>query len=910
MNSMINGSKLLAAALCAATLAACNAVEDVDEGPTAALPGETAVLGGNINDLGTRRPLVLTLDGADACLVPVSATDPSGPRILSECQFFGISDQKASVFSFGAKPVGRSYTVAVKRQPYGKVCQFDSGGTTKTISLSASTPEIIINCADDPAVLHYTVAINIAPAAAAKPGLQVMLTTENGTCPVNVNGRSTITFSSTECPDGGLTSYHRNATYIFDSGILNGTNRLPVTPWRVTASIPGATSLAPRTACFVTGGPQANTGGNINDSGVATVRPSGNIAPGTLNVVACGFTVRAQADYSRGPTEATDPAIAPGDGITVLMRSQPYGVDVASAKITSFANTFIPFMVPDANGDPTATVYEAQSDINAFYELVVKQSPAGMACTAGFSTTSGNPSGVGTAAHSTRTVAGNTDGFGILLRRPSSGTVALQWVLDKVVRCRRVAANPRPLRGSYWQYTTVTTTRSPIVTGAPGLTGSTAVTTYNRNILTFFEDGQYVYGTHNGSTLTNGEGIETGFYAYNPSTNLRLSASATQYIEPGQMVFNGMVDINGGAGFHSGAGVPRVLNNVVETAGPPRSFTAEATSSATNARGLVLGGGSLTVSIAGFPGISVASGTYNTAPNTPGATVVESDLATLVTRINTAATSSVAGTPLAGTFTTIASATPAGEIQIVAPAGGPVAFGGAAVASLGLPATVAQGTTGTSTSARAFMATLVQVRFAYTLAPIGPDPRVTTTNALDGTWVAWDLLRKPAPVEDIRRVMAYQHGAYNVYHFGNNGLPNFQATCLAGNFGLIGTWTRQGSGQGCSMTITTDTSTNGAPAVRTVSGSQASGDSPLTGSRNASLPDFPGRWPQSQTPDRTDGRPYSLVEYEVRLAGTQPTDPICPNLDKVTVWDTVSGVRKDTLNPPIPRIVMCRIVPN
>ena len=101
---------------------------------------------------------------------------------------------------------------------------------------------------------------------------------------------------------------------------------------------------------------------------MATVRPSGNIAAGTLNVVACGFTVRAQADYSRGPTETTDPVIAAGDGITVVMRSQPHGVDVASAKITSFANTFTgnEFRVPDANGDRNHGLRGAER-LNAFY---------------------------------------------------------------------------------------------------------------------------------------------------------------------------------------------------------------------------------------------------------------------------------------------------------------------------------------------------------------------------------------------------------------------------------------------------------------------------------------------------------------------------------------------------------------
>ena len=174
------------------------------------MPAETAV-GREHQDLGTRAAA-----GPDARwrrgLVPVSARS-LGPKIVSECQFFGIADQKSSVFSFGAKQVGRAYTIAVKRQPYGKVCQFEGGGSSKTVSLATSNPEIIINCADDPAVQHYTVTVNVAPAAASKPGLQVVLTTESGTCPVDVDARSVVTFSTTECPTADHRHHRMPTTY-------------------------------------------------------------------------------------------------------------------------------------------------------------------------------------------------------------------------------------------------------------------------------------------------------------------------------------------------------------------------------------------------------------------------------------------------------------------------------------------------------------------------------------------------------------------------------------------------------------------------------------------------------------------------------------------------------------------------
>jgi hypothetical protein len=888
MNSMINSSRLLAAALCAAILAGCNAVEDVDDAPTAALPDETALLGGHIKDLGTRRPLVLQYNGTDSCLVPVSIANPSGTQVRAECQFFGVADQEFSAFDFGAVRVGTPYNITVKKQPFGKICTVQN----PTGTVQANAPEIRVICADDPAVAHYTVTVNIAAAARSKPGLKVILTTENGTCPVDVNGRSVITFSSAECPDGA-TGYHRNATYVFNSGIS-----LPVFPWRVTATIPGPTVLASRTNCFVSNTTTpplvANTGGNIPDDGIVPTgrQPTGNIVAGTINVESCGFKVRAQADYSRGPAEVADPAIAGGDGVTVALRSQPYGTDVAVAKITTFANTFTDFMVPDANGDPTATPYEAQSEPNAFYELVVKKSPAGMACVPGYSNTSGG--------QSLRTVGGTTGasavveataGGAVLLRRPASASVSQLWLLDRVIRCRLVAANPSPLRGAYWQYTKTTTTRTPFG-GAPSVV---VATVYNRNVLTFFEDGQFIYGNHIGSQSTT-EGLEQGFYAYNPGGAAVGTLGATSMVFTGTTdtnFVNGLFTLNAGPNPAAGFGTTsRTIFQVAKFTGPPKRIEARVNGTpggapGTTVNGLVLGGAvSLSVTVNNGTAVNVANATYYPA----------SALPTLIQAINTAAGSNIA--QASGT-----------EILISGPTGG-VSFGGAAAATLGLPGSVAAGATATSTNVNTTINTSVNTIVDWIMSEVSPDTRVSTTNALDGAWVTWDWQRTPAPVEDRRRVMVYQHGVYNIFHFGMNGIPNLQATCAVGDFGLSGTWTRHGSGQGCTMNIPTDTVTNGVGPVRTLSSNPASGDIPSRDTTAGVTQDIPGRWPQSQNPTYTDGRPYSLVDFELRLAGTQPSDPVCPNLDKLTVWDTINGVRKDTLNPPIPRIVLCRIIAN
>lgn len=869
MNSMISGARLLAAALCGVVLFGCDSIKSVKEEPYTALPDETVVLGGRIKDLGTRRPLVLQYNGTDSCLVPETPNNPGGPKVVAECRYLGVANQEYSNFSFGAVPVGTPYNVTVKRQPFGKVCSVQN----PTGTVQKNMPQLEVVCVDDAAIPHYNVTVNI-DADANKPGLKVILTTENGSCPVEANGRTSIVFSPSECPNDPATGYHQNATYVLD----NGTN-LPNFPWAVTATVPGPTATSPPINCFVTGGPVANTGGNVSDSGEvdAANRPSG---PVSATVESCGFTVRVQADFS--PHTVTAPAIPAGEGVTVALRTQPWGEDVAVAKVTDFTNTFIPFMVPDSSGQPTATQFEAQSDINAFYELVVKESPTGMTCIPGNSVSGGS------SANSTRTVGNWTDAGAVLLRKPASAYVKDLWLVDRVIRCRNAPTDPATqLRGAYWQYTrtiTTTTVNSGTPTVAP-------VIVRNRNVLTFFEDGQYLFGNHQSSASSNG--VEHGFYDYNPG-------AAT-------INFTGITDTNGNNGIHAsasaGSPTPRTVTLVQKTAGEPAGITARVSNTTVN--GVVLGTGSLTltVTINNGQGFNVANGTYTTA-----------NLATLISNINSA-------NPGAPPNMVVADG---GEIRITGPAGG-VAFSGSAATALGLPVSVAAGATARSTNAATALATSVNTIVDWIFEEVGPDPLVATTNALDGAWVSWDVSREGGPVEDPRRIFVYQHSLYNGLHIGVNGIGNLQEACFVGDFGLTGTWTRQGARSGCHMRVYTLRGGEdvrdlvrlypgncGFPADAPVLSScsiLSSGSADIPNA-TAVLKDYPGRWPQSQNPDFTDGRPYSLVEYEVRLANSVPSDPVCPGVDKLTVWDTQHGVRKSTLTPPIPPIVLCRITAN
>lgn len=840
MNSMINCSRLLATVLCGAVLAACDSIQDVREEPYTAVPAVNAVLGGSIRGLGSIRPLILQNNGADVCLVLENPNTPAGPKIVSECKFYGIPDEEYSTFSLGARPVGSPYSITVKSQPFGKICTV----ANPTGTVGAGSDEIQITCENDPAVSRYTVTANIDPAASARAGLKVILTTENGTCPVEATGQSSFTFDPSLCPNtpGG---FHQNATQLFN----NGTS-LPTFGWRVTATIPGATVIDAPTNCFVTGGPVTNTGGNIDDDGKATTAPTGNV---TVNVVSCAFVVRAQADFF---PSASPPAIPGGEAISLVLREQPTGVDVAAARITAFADTYIPFMEIDSAGNPTATQYDARSQIDAFYEVIVTGSPTGMTCIPGNSVTGGSSS------TSTRTRGNWTDGGGVLLRRPASAYVRDAWLIDRVIRCRAAPAVDVQLRGVYQQ--TAVTTRTATRTGvAPEIT---VTTVRNHNFLALFEDGQYLYGQHIASAANNG--VEQGFYNYNSGT--------------GQIVFTAFTDTNGGSGLHSvataGSPVPKTITSVVRSQEAGRNVIRGRYSSAT-ANGLSLSGGLLTVAVGSGVGLNVASGPHTT-------------LTGLASAINTAGL----GLPIA--------AVSGDELLITGPAGG-VVFGGSAAETLGL-GTVAAGATALSMGAGSAVSSVVVTTVDWTLTEVGADPLVATTNIMDGAWVTWDTRRQ---VEDRRRVMVYQHSLYNLFHMGVNGIPNLQEACYVGDFGLEGFWTRQGGRSGCNMRIYTNVVRNDGSAPTETFSLMSSSSSDIP-NPTAVLRDYPGRWPQSRNPDFTDGRPYSVVDYQIRLAGSEPADPICPGADKLTVWDTAHGTRKSELDPPIPPIVLCRMSVN
>jgi len=778
MKSTISCSKLLAAVLCGAVLAGCDSIKDVREEPFTSVPPENVVLGGTILGLGTVRPLILQNNGQDVCVVPQNPDLPSGAKEIGECKFVGVPDSERSTFNLGAQPTGTPYNITVKKQPYGKTCT----PTSLTGTVGPDSSKLQITCVNDNAVPRYTVTANIATAAAAQPGLKVILTTENGTCPVEVGGRTSVTFSSAECPDTEG-AFHQNAAQIWGTG-----SNLPFFGWRVTATIPGATPLDPVTNCWVTGGPVANTGGNINDEGLPEGAPTGNV---TVNVNACVFAVRAQAVYSlptvalnAAPQTSSPPAIPAGEAISLVLRAQPSGVDVAAAKITTFNNVWTPFMEIDENGNPTTTQYGARSDIDAFYEVIVTGSPTGMTCIPGGSVVSGSNVNASTGNRTIGTSADHgytLDGGAVLLRNPASVRVHQVWVPDKVIRCRLLPTPERQLRGVFHQGSTEV--RRQVIGDAGPVTRIT--TNRELSVLALFEDGTYVFGFHANVVGTGCPscGVQQGFYHYDPAQQ------AIRFI----------------------------------------AFTATTTGTATD--------------------------------GTAG--------------LNTRVATSAGTVPVAKTLTNFSVSTVNGR-QVLE--------------GVYTPLTTTSATTNGVT-------TVTDRSLVWRFIEIGPDPFASaSTEIMDGAWISWDAKRK---VEDRRRFFIYQHSNYNATHIGVNGIPNIQMLCYAGALGATsGSWTRLSNtsllaagGGLCGQYTYGRVEWDDGTETTTPNTLRVSVDNPYI---TPVLRNFPGRWPQSEHNNRNVRN--ELVPYEIRLAGTDPADPICPDSDKLTVGD----------GPGRPPIVMCR----
>jgi len=360
--------------------------------------------------------------------------------------------------------------------------------------LVTAPTSIMVTCVNDPAVPRYTVRGTIAPAVAAIQGLKVMLSTEEGTREIAATGRTSFEFPAA----------------VFDSQYNAAPDQLnlPVFGYAVTATAPAPGDGSPVNNCAV------SNGTNIATDGSVTAAPTADV--NGVAVTSCSFTVQVRADYSAA---AGQPTLAmPAGGLTVALRDPVSGLNVQSVNVPAFGS-----LVAFPGG-----VY---SNSQALYELVVTGQPTGMTCIPGF--------GIG--------VPGSTptDAGAVLLLQPAAGTVPGSWLITRSVRCRASPAAEQQLRGA-WQQAAVTTTD-----------GAT-VTTTNRNFLTFFEDGTFLYGLHaTGPGCNIACGVQHGFYAWNPVSS--------------QLAFTVFTDTVTGVNPHQ---LPAALTDVARLPGAHAQITA------------------------------------------------------------------------------------------------------------------------------------------------------------------------------------------------------------------------------------------------------------------------------------------------------------------------------------------------
>jgi hypothetical protein len=527
MNSMINYSKLLAAALCGAALVGCNAVEDVPNGPSAELPLPRQVVQGTVTGLGTARSIVLINNGDLASAIALTAVTPVTPDVTN------IGPPPAEThFTFGAKevflpdgsPTPYNVTVRENGAPYGRVCVVHDG--QGFLRPGAVPPNIRIECAPHPLVPRHNLTVALTSAFSSSQGAKVRLTTEEGIYEVSpVPGSTSLTF----------TDVLINAA----TSSANGTVPLPPIPappdgtptfiWTVSASNMEGGNL---NKC-----PVANpTNPNVTVAGVVTPQnPSGDtVGP---SVSTCTLTVGGRVVYSLPQGVTTAPTL--GAGLTLEVRDLA-GNFKASQVVPAGA-----FPINFTFNNPgTTTPFSFRADLNSVLDIVVTNQPAGQTCVVGdgghasltplvslsplqliqrnpFSVTAVGTTSAGTAA---------TAGTYVAPTPTAAASSATAYVLGTrlVVFCRASPASANVLKGTYRvskQTATMASTATPAVITTPvsewlyldtRTQNSAAV-----NFMQFFANGTFLYGsagaTLNATTFFAQAAVqlEHGFYDYN-----------------------------------------------------------------------------------------------------------------------------------------------------------------------------------------------------------------------------------------------------------------------------------------------------------------------------------------------------------------------------------------------------------
>jgi hypothetical protein len=300
-------------------------------------------------------------------------------------------------------------------------------------------------------------------------------------------------------------------TFLFERAVFDSRSHLPVFAYAVTATYTGTDGQVNN--CSVANGTNAGADGN------ASVAPTGAIM--NVQIAACTFPVSVTVAYSGTPAQP----IGAG-GVTLELRNPRTGENAVVRDPASGSDATVP---PLHIASSTTATFAQQllSNSAAIYDLVITAHPADQTCVVGSSSQL-------------------TQGSAVLLLSPADTSNG--FFTSKNVRCRANPAAAAQLRGTYQQSSVV---------------AATGVTTYNRNFLTFFENGTFLYGLHAaGANCAANCGIEHGFYNYN---NVSGSITFTPLTDTITGTNANRLSSNGAAG---------ILTNVVKTGTEPRQISA------------------------------------------------------------------------------------------------------------------------------------------------------------------------------------------------------------------------------------------------------------------------------------------------------------------------------------------------
>lgn len=331
MKFMKSRTKLLAAVMCGAALAGCNAIESVDDSAVIPTPPNTVVINGQISGLSATRPIELTM-----------ALTNNGVNNTSRV----YSVRGTNVLRFGAVNVGANYAITITKTPFNRTCTIENGSGTAT---GAEINNVTVTCVPN-STPTYTLTATIAAGLVAAPpaGFKVTLTTEEG--------------SETITPTAGQTSVTFTLPIIYP-----GANP-PAFDYRVTATntVGGTTNN-----CVVSAGTGSLGSGSGNITGV--------------QVTGCLFTFSAAATYSTTPACASNPASTTNQGCTpaiVAGTASPMGtggLQLGLKKVSTGVIVDAP-LITAYSTTPVAFPGTYASNTDALYEVVVRSHPAGQHC--------------------------------------------------------------------------------------------------------------------------------------------------------------------------------------------------------------------------------------------------------------------------------------------------------------------------------------------------------------------------------------------------------------------------------------------------------------------------------------------------------------------------------------------------